>query len=411
MLLSPRLNRKKSIGGFTLIELLVVISIIAVLAGLLLPAIGMVRASARTSQCANNLRQLGLATLAFEQSKSRFPGSSEIIAKNRFGAADGGIVNRPVSWLIAVMPYIDQSAVYKSWNDTRNRVYFKTNNNNSLSRSGFASSTGNHIPSINNLLCPSDISLGNSISSSGLPAPETSYVANAGMARTKYSQYHPKVIRNPSLKGKIIPLSKADGIFLDLVSPSSKSMTFRATDLVDGATQTLMLSENMQATYYCKAGFNYNFTQQGHDINKTLQTTINLNNNTLMTGPSAIGANLMYWQWWNEVAPSDDTPVLNPIFTHFINGRGATDLGNDLSAAYLAQTYPNIIPYFAAGVMARPSSMHTAGVNAVFADGHTQFLSEDIEYTIYQALMTPDTSNSNMPNNDYILKGSDYGTP
>ena len=61
--------------------------------------------------------------------------------------------------------------------------------------------------------------------------------------------------------------------------------------------------------------------------------------------------------------------------------------------------------------MARPSSGHHGGVNAVFADGHTQFLNEEIEYTIYQALMTPDTANSNMPQYPYILKGSDYGTP
>ena len=79
-------TQKSNTNGFTLVELLVVIAIIGILIGMLLPAVQQVREAARRTQCANNMRQMGLAALNYESAHMKFPSAGQAKDGNGSGA-------------------------------------------------------------------------------------------------------------------------------------------------------------------------------------------------------------------------------------------------------------------------------------------------------------------------------------
>lgn len=119
--------------GFTLIELLVVIAIIAVLIALLLPAVQQAREAARRSQCRNNLKQIGLALHNYHDQNQKFPpGAVILLGTGAAGSGDGTLAaastggydmlwraengDRCQSWMVLILPFIEQTALYNSWN-------------------------------------------------------------------------------------------------------------------------------------------------------------------------------------------------------------------------------------------------------------------------------------------------------
>jgi prepilin-type N-terminal cleavage/methylation domain-containing protein/prepilin-type processing-associated H-X9-DG protein len=104
--------------GFTLIELLVVIAIIAVLLGLLLPAVQKVREAAARTQCANNLKQIGLALHNYEGSNGSFPTAYKLLSAPDPAAPRLTGTYGP-SALVLILPYLEQDNVYRQIDITK----------------------------------------------------------------------------------------------------------------------------------------------------------------------------------------------------------------------------------------------------------------------------------------------------
>ena len=345
--------------GFTLIELLVVISIIAVLASLIAPAVQSARRAARKLECLNNIRQVGIAMQNFASANNgQLP---SLVGNMTFAnsAATPVTLTLQAGWPIQIMPAMDGSAVVKN---------LKAN----ASASGFnIGAGGTERVYFKGFTCPDDASSDKIVG--GL-----SYVLNMGMiSNTVWAAYavpgtidtftatpnvtadstyhHPGLISwdgNSSFGSSVDQaIGLASGVFQrDLTGFAGANSTSMSLDYVgtgDGTTNTMMVSENLQAGDWWSTSAN----QLGFGIQVPVASA----------APSYTG-------WSNAV----------PLRTETTN---------------FAATTPD--PWFinrnlAAGVgtAPRPSSQHANGVNVIFCDGSGRFLSENMDKNTYAKLLT-----------------------
>jgi prepilin-type N-terminal cleavage/methylation domain-containing protein len=164
-------NRRRALVGFTLVELLVVIAIIGILVALLLPAIQAAREAARRSQCQNNMKNLGLAILNFEQTKKQFPLGVQTEDHDATGSLAGQLQSASdgqhlyANWAIQILPYMEEQPLYDSFLLKRADApgYLQTLTTNNLT-SGAIGGTGKaananlhgRSTELQVMLCPSD---------------------------------------------------------------------------------------------------------------------------------------------------------------------------------------------------------------------------------------------------------------
>jgi prepilin-type N-terminal cleavage/methylation domain-containing protein len=198
--------------GFTLIELLVVIAIIAILIGLLLPAVQKVRESAARSQCANNLHQVAVALHTYHDTNGSFPPGQYNAFHTEVHPWDRGC------WVQPTLPYMEQGNLFNIYK------------NDQPKNGGWALLCPDKDTLIKTLICPSDINSPKTLTR------DTNSIPSAGGAIQQQGLHTNIVVCSGSTTYGSGNGAGLNGMFY----VQSK---IRLTDVKDGTSNTLMLSE------------------------------------------------------------------------------------------------------------------------------------------------------------------------
>jgi prepilin-type N-terminal cleavage/methylation domain-containing protein len=193
--------RRGARGGFTLIELLVVIAIIAILIGLLLPAVQKVREAAARISCANNLHQLGIACQMHADATGTLPASNVVTLATGKDPTQEASYYYWENWCLKILPYVEQGNLANQYDFTK--PYDQQPLSGQMVQQTFVSTFS----------CPADVHTNTiSIPSTGFPGPKVngvqgfmtgSYRANGGVNYNVQSWSEPNEARNMVLNDKV----------------------------------------------------------------------------------------------------------------------------------------------------------------------------------------------------------------
>jgi prepilin-type N-terminal cleavage/methylation domain-containing protein/prepilin-type processing-associated H-X9-DG protein len=323
------MNRR--LRGFTLIELLVVIAIIAILIGLLFPAVQKVREAAARMSCENNLHQLGLAMHTYHDSNGTFPygegpGSSQVGTSPGTSATARGCCWG--NWQTLLLPYLEQEAMFRLWqnhggSDNSGRALTGTSNRLRYGDSPNVENVTSKRLSV--LTCPSDTVNPGAITTTinGIRYAITShnYVANYGNT----NNYQVDITTPVVLKFGGAPFGWAP-------------VVARLSDISDGTSTTLLASETVQGSGSDLRGFTW--WAPGAQF-----TTVN--------GPNSSSPDIVTQNCVNQ--PARNLPCVD-------NGGS----WNILTAR----------------------SRHAGGVNVAMCDGSVRFVNQTININVWRGLST-----------------------
>jgi prepilin-type N-terminal cleavage/methylation domain-containing protein/prepilin-type processing-associated H-X9-DG protein len=341
--------------GFTLVELLVVIAIIAVLIGLLLPAVQKIREAASRLRCSNNIKQIALALHNYHDANNRFPpGVVMPYAQAGNDPLTGGAAS-PIgpNWAIFLLPFIEQQNLFalanpSSYPGTTKLSSFASYNVSWRNVRGAV---------IKIYLCPSDTGQDLLFADPGGAPPEPdwargNYACNGGTADIDHhiggdtgtpNDPYPGVSKGPVMSTNF-------GATLTTI-PDGTSTTFLVHEVrvgVNAMDRRGVWALGLPGSSMVCAGRDYNPTP----------------NNRLDQSDEIEGC----WRFWYAGIGTKD-------------GMGCLNLPDKYSMAGQAR------------------SRHSGGCNAAFCDGHVQFISNTISQRTWVLLQS--TNDSLVPDNDY----------
>jgi len=340
--------------GFTLVELLVVIAIIATLIGLLLPAVQSARESARRTQCANHLRQVGLASLDYESAKKRFPPRRHTVV----GPDASGVpttYSSEASPQVIILPYFEEAGRFQLF-DLNYHVRLDTPLVPGTPAKPGANAAA-RLRDIPPLLCPSDPSPYN-VADSG----RNSYFACVGGA---------------AFRGGVSWMGRSlDGIFAQPNPPAGGLLLgCRISEISDGTSKTALFGEAMRGAVA------FNDTATTHTT--AFNTATAFAARQLADGrtvpqclPNATGTVIQYTG--QQFYRADLTYTF--MYTHTLPPNWNARAESASAQRYNCGTTAFSVAHIAA------SSYHPSGVTLVFADGSTRFANDSVDFAICQAV-------------------------